>query len=282
MPLVTTKELVEDGVAGRKGVGAFNVVTLEHAEAIVTGAEQAGAPVILQLSENAVRFHNGRARPVIAAMREIATTAAVPVSLHLDHVESQDLLREAANLAVSSVMFDASHLGYPVNVAATRAAVNWAHRHDIYLEAELGEVGGKGGAHASGARTQPAEAARYVLDTGVDALAVAVGSSHAMTSRTARIDHALVARLHAAVPVPLVLHGSSGVPDEDLRAAIAAGMTKINIGTILNIAYTDAVGAGLRDSAFVDPRSYLADARAEMSDVVQRLLLLLNNNPART
>jgi fructose-bisphosphate aldolase class II len=252
------------------------VVTLEHAEAIVAGAERAGAPVILQLSENATRFHNVQLRPIVAAMTEIASATDVPVSLHLDHVQNQALLRQATGTAISSVMYDASTLDFAANVEATRAAVAWAHRHGLYLEAELGEVGGKDGAHAPGVRTDPAEAAAYVADTGVDALAVAVGSSHAMTARTAQIDHRLIARLRAAVPVPLVLHGSSGVSDDDLGRAVEAGMVKVNIGTILNVAYTGAVREGLRETSSVDPRGYLRRARAEIADVVMRLLSVLN------
>jgi fructose-bisphosphate aldolase class II len=168
------------------------------------------------------------------------------------------------------VMYDASRLPYADNVAATRAAAEWAHRHGIWLEAELGEVGGKDGAHAPGVRTDPLEAAAFVADTGVDALAVAVGSSHAMTTRTASLDHELISRLRDAVPVPLVLHGSSGVPDDQLRAAVTHGMVKINVGTALNIAFTDAIRATGLDHS--DPRRYLAPARDAIAATVTHLL----------
>ncbi|SDZ42616.1 fructose-bisphosphate aldolase [Micromonospora pattaloongensis] len=276
MPLVTTQTLIDDARAQRIGVGAFNVITLEHAEGIVAGAEQAGAPVILQISENAVKFHGGRLAPIAAAAAAVAAQAAVPVSLHLDHVEDTALLHQAADAGMSSVMFDASHLDYEDNVAATRAAAEWAHERGLHLEAELGKVGGKDGAHAPGVRTDPGEAAAFVAATGVDSLAVAVGSSHAMTTRTARLDHELIARLRDAVPVPLVLHGSSGVADAELRGAVAAGIVKVNIGTILNVAFTGAVRATLTDPKLVDPRKYLAPARTEIAAVVQRMLGLLN------
>ena len=265
-----------DIVAAHTGVGAFNVITIEHAEAIVAGAESAGRPVILQISENAVRFHHGRLGPIAAAARSIAGSATVPVGLHLDHVESDDLLAEAAGHGFGSVMYDASKLPYAQNVARTAAAVRACHRQGLWVESELGEVGGKDGAHAPGARTDPDEAAAYVRSTGVDALAVAVGSSHAMHTRTARLDQALIARLRAAVPVPLVLHGSSGVPDDELVAAVRGGMTKINIGTALNVAFTGAVRESLDGNAtLVDPRRYLAPARSAMSETVARALRLL-------
>jgi fructose-bisphosphate aldolase class II len=280
MPLVSTQEIVDSARARGVGVGAFNVITLEHAEAIVAGAEQAGGPVILQISENAVKFHGGRLAPIAAAVAAVARLAAVPVSLHLDHVEDPALLHEAADAGFSSVMFDASKLDYDANVAATRAAAEWAHERGLHLEAELGEVGGKDGAHAPGVRTDPAEAAAYVAATGVDALAVAVGSSHAMTTRTAKLDHGLIAKLCESVPVPLVLHGSSGVADEDLRSAVAAGIVKVNIGTILNVAFTAAVRETLREPSLVDPRKYLAPARSEMAAVVRRLLSVLTGSEA--
>jgi fructose-bisphosphate aldolase class II len=145
------------------------------------------------------------------------------------------------------------------------------------MEAELGYVGGKpdapASAHAVGVRTDPDEAAAYVFATGVDALAVAVGSSHAMTTRSASLDIDLVARLRDALDVPLVLHGSSGVPTEQLRAAIAAGIAKVNVGTALNVAMSSAVRAALAaDSSVVDPRIYLAAGRDAMTGAVAALL----------
>jgi len=274
--LTPTGDIVAAARAAGGGVGAFNVITVEHAEAIVTGAEDAGLPVILQISENAVRFHQCRLGPIAAAARALAAASTVAVGLHLDHVESDELVDQAASHGLGSVMYDASRRPFADNVAATAAAVRRAHGRGLWVESELGEVGGKDGAHAPGARTDPGQAAAYVAATGVDALAVAVGSSHAMRTRTARLDHDLIARLRAAVPVPLVLHGSSGVPDDDLVAAVRHGMVKINIGTALNTAYTGAVRDALAgDAALVDPRRYLAPARAAMAGTVAAALRLL-------
>jgi fructose-bisphosphate aldolase, class II len=258
------------------GVGAFNVITLEHAEAIVAGAEAAGRPVILQISENAVRFHFGRLGPIAAAAVSVAASASVPVGVHLDHVEDPALLEQAADHGFGSVMVDASRLDYAGNVAATARAARLLHSQGLWVESELGEVGGKDGAHAPGVRTDPEEAARYVAETGVDALAVAVGSSHAMTTRTAVLDHDLIGRLRAAVPVPLVLHGSSGVPDGELANAVRGGLVKINIGTALNTAFTAAVRERLAaDASVVDPRKYVAPARDAMAAVVAHLLTVI-------
>jgi fructose-bisphosphate aldolase, class II len=276
MPLITTRELVDRALERHVGIGAFNVITLEHAEGVAEGAERAGEPAILQISENAVRFHRGQLLPIAAAAVAVAQAAAVPLSVHLDHVEDETLMHKAVDAGISSVMYDASTLDYESNLEATQAAATWGHAHGIYVEAELGEVGGKDGAHAPGVRTDPREAAEFVAATGVDVLAVAVGSSHAMTDRTATLDHDLIRELHLAVPVPLVLHGSSGVPDADLARAVAAGITKVNIGTILNVAYTSAVRATLAaDDRLVDPRKYLTPAKSRMSFTVEHLLKVL-------
>lgn len=269
MPLARTADLVAAAHQAGAGLAAFNVITLEHAEAIVAGAEHVGKPVILQISENAVSFHHGRLRPIAAAATAVAQGAATPVAVHLDHIEDEHLLHATADTGVSSVMFDASKLAYDANVAATKAAAAWAHSHGLFLEAELGEVGGKDGAHAPGVRTDPDEAAAFVTATGVDALAVAVGSSHAMSERTASLDFDLIARLREKVPVPLVLHGSSGVSDTDLRRAVTAGITKINVGTLLNVRFTAAVRSHLDANPDVnDPRRYLAPAREAIADAV--------------
>jgi fructose-bisphosphate aldolase class II len=275
MSLVPTSALVGAPIA------AFNVITLEHAEAIVAGAEAAGHPVILQISENAVKFHGGRLGPLAAATRAVAALSTVECSLHLDHVESVDLLKQAPEHGFSSVMFDASKLDYAGNVAITADAVAFGHTHGLWVESELGKVGGKDGspplsAHAKGARTDPEEAAAYVRATGVDGLAVAVGSSHAMTSRDAALDHSLIAALRDSVPVPLVLHGSSGVSDDEIRRAVAGGLVKINVGTALNIAFTGAARSTLdADPKLVDPRKYLAPARDAMAATVEHFLRLL-------
>ena len=156
---------------------------------------------------------------------------------------------------------------------ATAAVARWCHELGIWVEAELGEIGGKDGVHAPHARTDPDDAARYVDATEVDALAVAVGSSHAMLTRDAVLDTGLIASIHDAVSVPLVLHGSSGVPDAALAAAIGAGMTKINVATQLNKAFTAAVRDCLEaDSSLVDPRRYGAAGRDAIAIEVTRLL----------
>lgn len=275
MTLAPLSVLLADARAARRGLGAMNVIQIEHAEAIVTGAEQAGRPVVLQISENTAAYH-GSFAPVALASLRIAEQATVDVCVHLDHATQGDLVREAVDLGLPSVMFDASTMPHGDNVAATAEVVRWCHERGASVEAELGEVGGKDGVHAPGVRTDPSDAADYVAATGVDSLAVAVGSSHAMLTRDAVLDDDLIAAIAAKVPVPLVLHGSSGVPDAGLVSAVAAGMTKINIATHLNAAMTAAVRSALdAKPELVDPRKYLGPGRDAVAAEVARLLTLL-------
>ncbi|MFE6336855.1 ketose-bisphosphate aldolase [Streptomyces sp. NPDC057798] len=283
MPLVTTGELVTRAAHRRSAVAAFNIITLEHIEAVIAGAESAQTPVVLQVSENAVKFRYGRLLPLARAAVAAAERADVPVALHLDHVQSDDLLRQAPGAGFSSVMYDAARLPYSQNLAATRAAADWAHAQGLWIEAELGQIGGKEGrpaldAHAPGARTDPAQARDFVAASGVDALAVAIGSTHAMTTRTAALDHDRLERLAAALDVPLVLHGSSGVPDAELTRAVAGGITKVNIGTALNIAMTGAIRTHLAaHPEAVDSRTYLSAGREAMVRAVAGIIRTLTS-----
>ena len=275
MALVSAGEIIVSALAAGHGAGAFNVIGIEHAEAILTGAESAGAAVVLQISENCAAYLGGLA-PVAAAVLAAAGSAAVPAAVHLDHATSAELVREAVALGLGSVMYDASVLPYADNVAATAAIAAWCRDRGVFVEAELGEVGGKDGVHAAGARTDPAQAADFAAATGIDALAVAVGSSHAMLTRDAVLDLELIRRIRETVGVPLVLHGSSGVPDDALSAAVAAGLTKINIATQLNKVFTAAVRSRLAgDTMMTDPRRYLAAGRDAIAAEVCRLLGVL-------
>ncbi len=277
--LARLTDVLGPAAASGTGLGAFNVFSIEHAEAFIRAAEAAGTPVVLQISQNAVRYHRALA-PIGLATLELARNAGVPVVVHLDHVTEKGLVTEAIALGFGSVMFDASTMAYQENVAATTAVVRQGHDAGLDVEAELGEIGGKDGVHAAGARTSPEEARAFVAATGVDALAVAVGTSHAMTERRLALDLDLIAALRAAVPVPLVLHGSSGVPDEELVRAIEAGMTKINIATHLNQVFTDSIRATLAaNPGMVDSRRYLGPARDAAAAEAERLLRLIVRLP---
>ena len=274
MALTNTREIMDLAAKAGTGQGAFNVIHLETIEGLIGGAEAAGLPVILQVSENCAKYHGGL-EPVALATLAAARRAAVPVAVHLDHAEDEDLAYEAVDLGFGSIMYDGAHFEYEQNVEVTARVAAYAHARGVYVEAELGKVGGKDGAHAPGVLTDPAEAAAFVAATGVDALAVAVGSSHAMTERSAALNLDRIAELKAALQVPLVLHGSSGVSDANIVAAIAAGMTKINVSTHLNGFFTRAVREYLdANPAVVDSRKYLGAGRDALVPEVSRLLSL--------
>ena len=275
MSRTNSEKLVLEAKASAGAVGAFNVILLEHAEALVSGAEQADLPVILQISENCSHYHHGL-KPISVATIAIAETSRVPVSVHLDHAESEELVREALDLGFDSIMFDGSKLPYAENIAASARIAELCLRYGASLEVEIGEVGGKDGVHAPGVRTNPLEAKAFAEATGAHLLAVAVGSSHAMTTRDASLDFELIAEIAQAVSIPLVLHGSSGVNDSDIKRAVKTGMSKINIATHLNNIFTHQIREALgANPQLVDPRKYIAPARSSLAVEVERLLKIL-------
>ena len=266
--------------SGNGPIVAFNAVSLEHAEAIVDAAERARRPVILAISSNTVRFH-GRLGPFADACSRLAAECGQSIALHFDHVEQLSLVRVAADAGFSSVMFDASRLDFTANCEQTALASEFAHADGLWVESELGEIGGKDGAHSATARTDLREAQIFVERTGIDALAVAVGTSHAMTGRDAIVDYELIGHLRDNLAVPLVLHGSSGLDDERIAQAARAGITKINVGTRLNVAWMGAVRDRVLHDTSVDPRPALREAREAMTVAMTALLHVFEIPPKK-
>ena len=275
MTQVTAKEIITNG---KGAVGAFNVILIEHAEALVEAAEIAGSGTILQISENCVNYH-GALAPISLATKSMIENSNLPLSLHLDHAEGVELIKEALDLGFDSVMYDGSKLPFDENVKTSKEVAELCRKYNATIEVELGEVGGKDGVHAPGARTNPKEAKSFVDETGVDLLAVAVGTSHGQITREAQLDFDLISELAEAVKIPLVLHGSSGVSDESLKRAVASGMKKVNIATHLNHVFTDEIRAFLEsDVKTVDPRKYMKKARTAVAQETARLIQLLRGN----
>lgn len=272
----STRSIIDSARGQGIGIAALNVIQIEHAQAILAAAEELDRPVILQLSENAIRYHGG-IEAIAAACRAAIDNASVEAVLHLDHAESFELCLAAADAGFDSVMIDAAHLPWNENVALTARVASWGRDRGLWVEAELGEVGGKG-AHVTGARTHPGEAADFVARTGVDGLAVAIGSSHAMLSQDAVLDYGLLAAIRARVEAPLVLHGSSGVSDEGIASAIRGGITKVNVSTQLNIAMSETVRRILvEDGKLADPRKYLGPARSAVQQRAAELISLISH-----
>lgn len=258
-------------------VGAFNANTLEQVQAITAAAEAENAPVIVQISHRALQYV-GAGSPTLGLryMAEIgriaAQTVSVPVALHLDHAPQSEV-EQAIALGFTSVMFDGGDLPFAENIAITRLLVAEAHALGICVEAELGEVPRADLPAAPGEdnpQTDPAEAAHFAAETGIDALAIAIGSVHAVKQKTVTLDLDRLQAIRAQVSVPLVLHGSSGVTDEHIARGIALGLCKVNVATQLNQAFTGAVRGKLAaDPGLVDPRRYLELGRSAMCDAVR-------------
>lgn len=255
-------------------VGAFNANTLEQIQAIVLAAQAENAPVVVQVSHRAMQYLGSGSEMlgleyVAAAGKVAAQSVSVPVALHLDHA-NEDEVRRAFALGFTSAMFDGSLLPYDENVAVTRRLSDEARTAGVCLEAELGEVPKPGVSDDVEALTDPAEAAEFVAATGIDSLAVALGSVHAETEKHVSIDLERLKAIRAVVSLPLVLHGSSGVTDADIAEGIRLGLCKVNVATQLNKVFTDAARAALaRDAGMVDPRRYLSPARDAMVEAVR-------------
>ena len=277
MPLVSSKELLERARAEQFAVGAFNANNLEMVQAIVAAAQEEHAPVILQISQGAIRYAG---LSYAAGLVKVAAAGVeVPVVLHLDHgtdfVQNVRCLREG----FTSLMFDGSRLPYEENVALARRVVEMAHSVGIPVEGELGQV-----PHASQSRskeeleallTNPDQAADFVHRTGVDSLAVAIGSVHGMGSQAAELDIERLQAIAVRVSIPLVLHGASGVKDEYIEAAIERGIAKINVATHLNMAFTQALREAIAERPQeTDPRRLLAPGREAVKQAVQAKIRL--------
>lgn len=275
MTLTTSVPWLRRAQAEKFAVGAFNANTMEQVQAIIMAAEEEQAPVIIQISHRAVEYIGAGSRVVglryIAEVGRIAAESVkVPVVLHLDHGSAGDVLQALA-LGFTSVMFDGGDLPYEENVAQTRDLCAAAHEMGASFEAELGDVPRADvPGMETGALTDPEQAADFVTRTGVDALAISLGSVHALKQKEVSLDFDRLDRIRAAVCVPLVLHGSSGVLDESIREGIRRGLCKVNVATQLNGAFTRAVRCYLAEHPDdVDPRKYLAPARLSMKEQVK-------------
>lgn len=272
MALVTSKELMLDAQKNHYAIGAFNVENMEMVQAVVAAAEELRSPVILQTTPGTLKY----APPELfyANVATAAKAASVPVVMHLDHGSSFDLALRAFRAGYTSVMIDGSQNAFEENIALTKAVVDACHAGGIPVEAELGKVGGKeddlDGGEGNG-YTVPEEAAEFVARTGVDFLAVAIGTAHGVYKGIPKLDVERISRIAELVSVPLVLHGTSGVPDDTVKECIARGMCKVNYATDLRIAFTEGVKEYLqKDPKVYDPKKYGAAGREKVKQYVMQ------------
>ncbi len=272
MPFVTTYDMLKAAQAGGYAIGAFNAENMEMVQAIIGAAEEMNSPVIVQTTAGTLKY----APPSCYAgmVSRLAAAAKVPVALHLDHGNSYELARECMQEGYTSLMIDGSLLPYDGNVSLTRRVVEMAG--ELPVEAELGTVGGKEDGHEAKAQyTDPAQAADFVKRTGIKSFAVAIGTAHGIYKGVPKLDLDRLSEIRALVDIPLVLHGTSGVPHDQVSACIARGICKVNYATELRIAFSEGVKKAMAEKpdAF-DPKKYLGSGRDAVKTLVRDRIIL--------
>lgn len=261
---VSSKELVDKALVRHYAVPAFNAENLEMVQAIIQAAEEENSPVIIQTTPPTVKYLS--ADEAYAMVYAMAKKSKVPVALHLDHCAVFDDVMAAIKAGYSSVMFDGSRLQFGENIAISKKVSEVAKPMRVTVEAELGTVGGKeDNVVADNAiYTDPDQAKEFVEKTGIDMLAVAIGTAHGFYKGEPKLDFKRIEKIKSLIDIPLVLHGGSGVPDESVKKAISLGMAKVNFATELRAAATKGVRRVLEDKDVIDPKKYMGEARTEV------------------
>ena len=269
MSFVTSKQMLLDAQAGGYAVGAFNAENMEMVQAIIAAAEEVKAPVMIQTTPSTVKYAS--LALYLANVKAEAEKASVPVCIHLDHGSSFELAMQALRTGYTSIMIDGSHSVFEENIALPKRVVDACAPSGVPVEAELGKVGGKeddldGGA---GGYTVPEEAKEFAEKTGVDSLAVAIGTAHGVYSGVPKLDLDRLTEIRKLVDIPLVLHGASGLSDDAVRESIRRGICKVNFATELRIAYSDGVKKVLSENPEVfDPKKYGTVGRENVKQLV--------------
>ncbi len=257
---VSSLKMIQAAREGRYAVPAFNAENMEMVQAIVSAAESARSPVMIQTTMPTVKYIGEDM--AVAMVKTAAERATVPVALHLDHCTSFDAVMRALWAGYTSVMFDGSKMEFEENVALTRKVVDAARPMGVTVEAELGTVGGKeDNVSASIIYTEPEEAEEFVERTGVDILAIAIGTAHGFYKGEPKLDFDRIDVIRNRIDTPLVLHGGSGIPTESVKRAISLGMSKVNFATELRAAMTGAVRSALEDGGIIDPKKFMGPGR---------------------
>ena len=272
MALVTTQEMLLDAQRNHYAVGAFNVENLEFVMAVLAAAEETKSPVIMQTTPGTIK--TAGLDYFYGMVKAAAERATVPVALHLDHGDGYDRCMQALRTGYTSVMIDGSHVGFEDNIALTKSVADAGKAMGVPVEAELGKVGGKedDGPAVEGENpyTDPEEAKEFVARTGCTSLAIGVGTAHGVYTETPHIQQDVVKAIREAVDVPLVLHGTSGVPDEQVAEAVKNGICKVNYATELRQAYTKGYQAYMAENpTCFDPKKPGKAGMAEITKIVK-------------
>ena len=280
MALVTTRELFADAQKNSYAIGAFNVENMEMVQAVAAAAEELKAPVIMQTTPSTVKYAD--LRYFYANVKAAAEMASVPIVVHLDHGNSFDLAMRALRVGYTSIMIDGSHESFADNVAVSKAVADACHPSGVPVEAELGKVGGKEDDLEAGDEnpyTDPQQAKEFVERTGVDSLAVAIGTAHGVYKGIPKVDVDRLSAIREVVSIPLVLHGTFGVPDDIVRECVRRGICKVNYATDLRIAFSRGVKAYMQEDPDVfDPKKYNARGREEVKQYVMSKILVCGSD----
>jgi len=274
-------EFLPKAKANKFAVGQFNMNNLEFAKAITEAAMAEKSPFIFGVSEGALKYMG--IEYTVAIAEAAAKQSGLPIALHLDHGSTFEVAMKCIRAGFSSVMFDGSHHSFEDNIRLTKEVVKAARAMGVSVEGELGTIGGVEDDisvdEADAALAKPEEAIRFYEETGVDCVAIAVGTAHGMYKGEVKIRYDIIEEVAKAIPVPIVLHGGSGVPDEAIRLSIAAGVGKINVNTENQVACTDAIREVLnKDAKVYDPRKYLTPAKNAMVEVVRSKIQLFGSS----
>ena len=280
MALVSSKEILMKAQQEGYAVGAFNAENMEMVQAIVAAAEELSSPVIIQTTPGSLQYAD--TDMFFGMVNAEAKKAKVPVALHLDHGNSAELCAKAILSGYTSIMIDGSKLAFSENVALTKKVVEFAHAMGVPVEGELGTVGGKEDTHevkdSEKSYTDPEEAKEFAEQTGVDFLAVGIGNAHGFYKGVPKLRFDILEKTQSLVSIPIVLHGASGIPDEDVKKSTGLGICKVNFATELRDAFTKGVNEYLEKNPEVfDPKKYNGAGREKVKELIKHKMHVLNS-----
>ncbi|MDY3208399.1 tagatose bisphosphate family class II aldolase [Clostridium baratii] len=279
--ILSTREMLKKAQEGGYAVPAFNIHNLETLQVVIETAAELRSPVILAGTPSTIKYAGGE---YIVAMAEVAAKEYdIPIAIHLDHFEDIDAIKHYVDIGFKSTMIDASHENYENNIRIVKEVVDYAHKFDATVEAELGRLGGQEDDLVVDEKdtmyTNPEQAKDFVEKTGIDSLAVAIGTAHGLYKGKAKLDFDRLKEIREKVDIPLVLHGASDVPDELVKKAISLGICKVNVATDLKIPFSDAVKKYFIDNPTAnDPRKYMTPGKEAMKAIVKHKIMVCGSN----
>lgn len=275
MSIISSNNMLKKAQKENYAVPAFNIHNLETMQVVVETVAELQSPVILAGTPGTYSYAG--TENIIAIAYELSKKHNVPLALHLDHHESYQDIINKIDAGVRSVMIDGSHFPFEENINIVKQVVEYAHRYDVSVEAELGRLGGIEDDLVVDARdalyTNPQQAVEFIEKTGIDSLAIAIGTAHGLYKSDPKLDFDRLSEIRSIVDIPLVLHGASGVPDKDVRECIKRGICKVNVATELKIAFADALKSYLIENPDAnDPRHYMKPAKLAMKEIVKKII----------